>query len=536
MGLGKALTTALDGVIAHIVTVEANVGAGLPGIQIVGMADTGISEARSRIRTAVLNSHLPWPKTKIIVSLAPASLPKSGPHYDLPVALAVLVAGLTGMGTPDNALTGGFGGSDAGGLDAEIVRRLDSSLFLGELGLDGSVRAVPGVIPALVTARQVGKEFVIIPPGNAAEAALVPDMKVLVAPTLSDAFAWVCGRRMLPRAAQFTARGTRVEPAPAPEPCLSDIAGQHEAKHAAEVAAAGGHHMLMVGPPGAGKSMIASRLPSILPRLTTEQAVEATAIHSIVGSPGRVIDRAPFVAPHASITRAALLGGGSGIARPGAVSLAHHGVLFLDEASEVSAGVLDGLRAPLEEGQVRLVRSRREVMYPARFQLVLAANLCRCGAEDSSACRCTSTERLHYLSNLSGPLRDRLDMFITVSGQSARLSVSGEETSAVVAGRVAAARERSAHRWGRAGLPFMTNAAVGSALLRRDFPAEEQAMELLAAYLATGSLSQRGVDRTLRLSWTLADLAGVERPSVDEVSRALDLRGASAGVAEKVMA
>ena len=512
MALGKAATTALDGVLAHPVHVEANIGVGLPGIQIVGMADTGISEARSRIRTAVSNSKLPWPKTKIIVSMAPASLPKSGAHFDLPIALAILTAGLT----EQEEELGGFG------LSGDIVRRLETTLFLGELGLDGTVRPVPGVIPALLAAQNHGFESLVIPPGNAAEAALVPDMPVYVARTLADAFGWACGRRLLPRA-ESLAQPTR--PEAGPSPCMSDIAGQHAAKHAAEVAAAGGHHLLMLGPPGAGKSMIAARVPSILPPLTTEQSLEATAIHSIAGSPGRVVSAAPFVAPHSSITRASLLGGGSGRPRPGAVSLAHHGVLFLDEASEVAAGALDGLRAPLEEGEVRLVRSRGVVVYPARFQLVLAANPCRCAAEDPARCTCTPGQRQAYLSNLSGPLRDRLDMVLRLSGRSAQLHADGEETSAAIADRVAAARERSRARWHAAGLHVYTNAGMSSALLRRRFPAEDDAMELLRAYLATGELSQRGVDRTLKLSWTLADLVGQDRPSIEHVSSALDLRG-----------
>ena len=271
--------------------------------------------------------------------------------------------------------------------------------------------------------------------------------------------------------------------------------------------------------------MIASRLPTILPTLTPDQQVETTAIHSLTGTPGEVVERAPFIAPHASVTRAALLGGGSGHPRPGAVSLAHNGVLFLDEASEVAAPVLDGLRAPLEEGHVRLARSRREVTYPARFQLVMAANPCRCAAEDPSKCRCNPHERMNYLSNLSGPLRDRLDMVVTLSGQAATINADGEEESAVIAERVATARERAAARWWADGITARTNGEVPSSYLRRKRPAAEAAMVMLSAYLAEGEISQRGVDRVLKLSWTLADLAGKAQPDLDEVGRALDLRG-----------
>lgn len=506
MALGRCYTTALEGVTAHVVTVEANVGTGLPGVQVVGMADTAISESRDRIRTAVVNSRLPWAKTRVVVSMAPAALPKSGAHFDLPMALAILSAQM-----PRNEL-------------------LDNALVLGELGLDGSVRPVSGIIPALLTARSQGFDTLVIPPGNAAEATLVPDMNVLVAHTLVDAFAWACGSRDLP-----PAQGMEV-PVPACEevPDFRDIAGQREAKWAAEVAAAGGHHLLMVGPPGAGKSMIAARLPSILPKLSTDQSVEATAIHSLAGTPGAVVSRAPFIAPHSSVTRAALLGGGAGNPRPGAVSLAHHGVLFLDEASEVSARVLDGLRAPLEDGHVTISRARREVTFPARFQLVLAANPCRCAAEEPSKCRCRASERRNYLTNLSGPLRDRLDMVVDLSGRAASLHAVDEEPSAAIAERVAQARDRAKRRWRGDGLAVHSNGAVPASYLRRNRPATETAMAMLAAYLAEGELSQRGVDRVLRLAWTLADLDGSAQPDIDHVGKALDLRGA--GVLERLAA
>lgn len=532
MALGKSMTTALAGVLAHVVTVEANIGVGLPGFHVVGLADTAINESRDRIRTAVANSHLQWPKTKVVVSMSPASLPKSGSHFDLPVALAVLVAGLKDTGTKNQQMTGTTGGFDgAGSLNnreestgVDPFLRLSRSLVLGELGLDGSVRPVAGVIPALLAARKHGFTTLVIPPGNAAEAALVPDMNVLVAATLEDAFGWVRGTRMLPKAAAVAPGGMRRPENSGAD--FADIAGQREAKYAAEVAAAGGHHLLMIGPPGAGKSMIAARMPSILPELTTDESVETTAIHSIAGAPGCVISRAPFIAPHASITRAALLGGGSGNPRPGAVSLAHNGVLFLDEASEIGGSVLDCLRAPLEDGAVRLVRARREVIYPARFQLILAANPCRCAAEDPTKCRCKPHVRENYLRNISGPLRDRLDMTVKVTGDSGLLSAAQEEGSDVIADRVAAARERATYRWRHDGRSEATNAAVPGSYLRRHRPAEETAMSLLGAYLADGQLSQRGVDRALKLSWTLCDLDGAQQPGIDHVARALDLRGA----------
>lgn len=271
--------------------------------------------------------------------------------------------------------------------------------------------------------------------------------------------------------------------------------------------------------------MIAARMPGILPGLDSEASVEATAIHSLAVRPGTVIDRAPFIAPHASVTRAALIGGGSGNPRPGAVSLAHHGILFLDEVSEVNPRVLDALRAPLEEGKVRLSRSGKDCEFPAQFQLVLAANPCRCAAEDAAACRCTSGQRRSYLSNLSGPLRDRLDMIISVSGQAAVLMATGEESSAAIADRVLHARHRAAARWSAAGLAARTNAQLRSSLVRRHYPADDTAMELLGAYLAQGVLSHRAVDRCLKVAWTLADLHGAARPTIDHISQALELRG-----------
>ena len=483
MALGRSLTIALEGVAARIVTVEANVGPGLPGIHLVGLGDTAVTESRDRVRTAVANAQLPWPRTKIIVSMSPASLRKSGSHFDLPTALSVLAAG-----TP--------------------APRLRSAVIVGELGLDGTVRPVPGVLPALLAAREHGCTHAVIPPGNAAEARLVEGITVLAAPTLADAWAWATGHGDLPA----VRGGGGVDTQEAPD--FADLAGQEEARVAAEVAAAGGHHMLLIGPPGSGKSMIAARLPGILPPLTPAQVLEATAVHSVAGN-GRVVRQAPFVDPHHSVTRAALLGGGS-VPRPGAVSLAHHGVLFLDEVSEVPAAILDGLRTPLEDGQVRLLRQHREVVFPARFQLVLAANPCRCATEDPARCRCRSGERAGYLRNLSGPMRDRID--ITARTTSAGLLGGRAEPSSEIADRVAAARDRAMVRFGCA------NAAMDPSVLRREFPADEVGMATLGVLLSNGEITQRGVDRSLKLAWTLADLDGVARPTLDHVLRAAELR------------
>lgn len=496
MALGRSFTTALEGVDARIVTVEANIGPGLPGIHVVGLGDAAVSESRDRIRTAFANSQLAWPKTKIVVSMSPASLRKAGSHFDLPTALAVLAAREPGA-----------------------TAKLDRTLVLGELGLDGSVREVPGVLPSLLAAAAHGCEYALIPAASQEQAMLVPGLHVLPVSSLQQAWEWALGETML-----FEVSGQPTQPAPPPTADFSDIAGQSEAKLAAEVAAAGGHHLIMIGPPGSGKSMIAARLPSIMPPLTPQSCLEATVVHSVVGESG-VVTRAPFIAPHHSVSRAALLGGGSGRAHPGAVSLAHHGVLFLDEVSEIPAAILDSLRTPLEDGEVRLVRSRREVTFPAQFQLVLAANPCRCAADDPTRCTCTSRQRATYLNNLSGPLRDRLDMVINLTGSGAVLTTAFGESSATIADRVAAARAKAEQRWSSHGLAASVNAHVDPHLLRRHHPATEDAMAYLGGLLAQGRISQRGVDRSLKLSWTLADLAGEDQPTLDHLGLAVTLRG-----------
>lgn len=515
MVLAKTHTVALSGVHADIVTVEANIGPGLPGIHVVGLGDTAVNESRDRIRTAVANAQLGWPKTKIVVSMSPAGLPKSGSHFDLPTALAILEA--------------------AGRTGRRQQRDLSSVLVLGELGLDGRVHAVAGIVPALLAARRYGFETVIIPPANAPEAALLEDMHVLVAPTLTAAYRWICGETELADAHSYARHSDTSGP---PSLDFADIVGQEDAVRAAEIAATGGHHMLLIGPPGSGKSMLAARLPGIMPELSTSQSLEVSAVHSVLGTgsaPRSVITKAPYIAPHHSITRAGLLGGGSGNPRPGAVSLAHHGVLFLDEISEMPAAVVDSLRTPLEQGEVRLVRNRREIIFPARCQLVLAANPCRCAAEDATKCRCRPHERMRYLNNLSGPMRDRLDMTVRTHSQAATLVSDRARTSADIAESVAEARQRGNFRWAQAGIAALTNATVPTTLLRREFAADSAGMALVQAHLANGDISQRAVDKILKLAWTLCDLVGSAQPGLEEVAQAIEIRGDMTQVHQEVV-
>ncbi len=499
MALASTRTATVEGVSAHMVTVEANVGPGLPGMHMVGLGDAAVRESRDRIRTAITNSQLPWPRTKIMVSLSPAHMPKAGSHFDLPIAAAVL-----------------------GSLDPRVKRKLGRTMLLGELALDGSLRRAEGVLPMLIAGKGAGLSTVVVPRANAAEASLIGG-DVLIADTLRQVWAWLTGEGELEMVGD---RGRATEASISNAPDFRDIAGMRDEREAMEVAAAGGHHVMMIGPPGTGKSMLAERLPSILPPLNVPEMVEVTALHSAAGiSGGGVVARRPFIAPHPSLSRAALIGGGNGIPMPGAVSQAHRGVLFLDEASEIPAPVLDALRIPLEQRQVRLNRGKREVTYPADMQLVLASNPCKCKQKDG-VCTCPGHVRAKHLTNVSGPLRDRLDVTIRTGGAPPVVSALDAEPSSVIAERVAAARERAAARWARAGIDESVNGRVAPTLIRRDFCADEGAMAFLEKMLRDGDITQRGVDRCLKLAWTLADLEAYDQPDLDHVARAVAMRTA----------
>ncbi|MFG2108088.1 YifB family Mg chelatase-like AAA ATPase [Micromonospora chersina] len=501
MSYAKVLCVGLVGMAGHVVEVEADLAPGLPGVVISGLPDTALHEARDRVRAAIVNSGQRWPNRRITLNLLPATLPKYGSAFDLAIAVAVL---------------GGSGELPLVPLEATVV--------LGELGLDGTVRPVRGVLPMVAAAARAGFSQVVVPAGNAAEAAVIPGVRVRAADTLHRLVAFV--RDGTPLLAPPDDTPT----AEAAGPDLADVAGQRLGRRALEVAAAGGHHLALLGPPGAGKTMLAERLPSVLPELDDDAALEVTALHSIAGllpPGGRLLRRPPFQAPHHTATVPALVGGGSGLTRPGAVSLAHRGVLFLDEAAEFSKGALEALRQPLENGRVRVARTQGSTEYPARTQLVLAANPCPCAKPSGdAACECTPLARRRYLGRLSGPLLDRVDVQVRLPPvRAAELLQTGtpSESSATVAARVAGARRAAADRWAATGRRL--NAEIPGPYLRRPpwcLPGRDT--RELRKRLDSGSLSARGFDRVIRLAWTIADLDGRARPDGGDIAEAIQLR------------
>jgi magnesium chelatase family protein len=394
-------------------------------------------------------------------------------------------------------------------------------VLIGELSLDGRVREIRGLLPGLLAARNAGMKRAVVPAHSLFEAALVDGVEVLGAARLHDVVAWLQGENAL----------TPPEPpgeSPPPDvPDLSDVVGQPEARWALEVAAAGGHHLLFTGPPGVGKTMLAKRLPGLLPALSADEALEVTAVHSVHGSLSRttpLVTVPPFVAPHHSVSLAALIGGGSGLAAPGLISQAHRGVLLLDEACEFGGHALESLRTALEEGEIRIARAKASVCYPARFQLVLATNPCPCAPPRETDCTCAPSARRRYLSKLSGPLLDRIDLRVRMRPITAMTTHADNEPEPtdVVRKRVLAARDRAAARWAEYG--WRTNAEVPGPVLRRQFALPRQATALLDRGLDRGIVTARGADRCLRISWTLADLAEVDRPDADHVAAALEFR------------
>ena len=505
MALARAYAIGLVGMDGHVVEVEADLALGLPGTTVTGLPDAALHEARDRVRAAITNSGEQWPQRRITLGLSPASLPKKGSSFDLAMAGAVL-----------------------GASSAVPAAALLRWVLIGELGLDGQVRAVRGVLPATLTALAAGRCRLIVPTDNLSEARLVPDVEVAPVSSLRDL---LCLLRGLP----YQIRAALPPPAPATPPSLdlADVAGQPGGRTAVEVAAAGGHHLFLLGPPGSGKTMLAERLPGVLPSLQREQALEVTAVHSVAGlvtGAQPLLERPTFLDPHHTATVASIVGGGSGVARPGVASLAHHGVLFLDEAPEFKADVLDALRQPLESGHVTIARSGGTFRYPADFLLVLAANPCPCAMEHDR-CTCPPQTRRRYLSRLSGPLLDRIDMHVPVT-RITRAELMAEnglaESTAVVAARVVAARACALERY--RGTPWHANGSVPPVELRRRWPLPRSATVVAERALDQGQLTARGFGRVLRLAWTLADLEGAAVPRSGHVDQALHYRLPTTGL------
>ncbi|MEU7052113.1 YifB family Mg chelatase-like AAA ATPase [Streptomyces eurythermus] len=526
MAFARTCSVALVGVEGVVVEVQADLEPGVAAFTLVGLPDKSLTESRDRVRAAVVNSGATWPSKKLTVGLSPASVPKAGSGFDLAVACAVLGA--------------------AERIDPRVLADI---VMIGELGLDGRVRPVRGILPAVLAAADAGYEQVVVPECAAAEASLVPGVSVLGVRSLRQLIAVLAEEPVPEEEPDGPGRpdpllaGLRVPGTGAAtgmhsvgaaqhdhDHDLADVVGQTAARTAVEVAAAGGHHLFLEGPPGAGKTMLAERLPAVLPRLTREDSLEVTAVHSVAGllPPGKpLIDVAPYCAPHHSATMQSLVGGGPGIARPGAVSLAHRGVLFLDEAPEFHSQTLDALRQPLESGHVVIARSAGVVRFPARFLMVLAANPCPCGRFSlrDSLCECPPSAIRRYHSRLSGPLLDRVDLRVEVDPVTrAQLTEPGArgESTATVADRVRQARERAAARL--AGTPWRTNSEVPGRELRSRYHAAAGAMDEAERSLERGVLTARGIDRVLRVAWTIADLVGHDRPDVTDVALALHLR------------
>lgn len=510
-GYGRASAVALLGLSGVMVQAEAVVTAGLSRFSLIGLPDTGLSESRDRVRAAVINSAISWPQTSLTVSLAPASIRKQGSSFDLAIAIAVLRA------------------------DGKVrPAGLSETVFIAELGLDGSVRPVRGVLPSVLAAARAGYEKACVAEDNLVEAEQVTGVSSIGVRTLRQAVAYANGEPIPDEPSVSVVPRALPSPASNPDaPDMADVLGQFEARLALEVSATGGHHLFLCGAPGSGKTMLAERLPGLLPPLDQRAALEVTAVHSLAGTlhPAKpLVTEPPFCAVHHSATVPALVGGGSAVIRPGAVSRAHRGVLFLDEAPEFGRVALDSLREPIESREVVIARSVGIATFPADFLLVAAANPCPCGLAMSThgACTCSARSRSAYLGRISGPLLDRIDLRVDVSpvGSTELLAAAAgglaSESTALVADRVRQARDRAVRRL--RDTPWRLNAQVPARFLRAHWPLGSDSLEGAEQALEAGVLTARGLDRVLRVAWTLADLAGRDRPGRTELDTALSFR------------